>query len=163
MERVTIREAAQRLGVSPDTIRRRIAKGELQAVQEARPQGFVWMVELPRPKAQRRRPATRKPPRPKGPSPAELEAAHLRQTLEMLTTELESRRREVAELHQLLAQSQLLLSAGKVEDDEPRTTVEVRETRPQEPPPVPSSVLAPRPPARRRLTLRERVLGYVRR
>jgi len=72
----------------------------------------------------------------------------------MLTTELESRRREVSELHQLLAQSQLLLSAGTETEEEP-TTVEVREV-PQEPP-------RPQPPVRRRLTLRERVLGYVRR
>ena len=148
-ERVTIREAAQRLGVSPDTVRRRMQRGELEAIQEPRPQGFVWMVELPRPKAKRR--GSRRPPKPKGPSPAELEAAHLREKVEMLTTELESRRREVSELHQLLAQSQLLLSAG-TETEEPTTTVEVREA-PQK----------PRPPVRRRLTLRERVLGYVRR
>ena len=153
-ESVTIREAAERLGVSPDTIRRRITRGQLKAVQEPRPQGFVWVVELPT--AKRRRTATRRPPRPKGPSPAELEAAHLRETVKMLTTELESRRREVSELHQLLAQSQLLLSAGsEPEEEPPRTTVEVRRS-PQEPPQA-------RPPVRRRLTLRERVLGYVRR
>jgi len=151
-ERVTIREAAERLGVSPDTIRRRITRGTLEAVQEPRPQGFVWMVELPTAKAKRQR-SSRRPPKPKGPSPAELEAAHLRETVEMLTTELESRRREVSELHQLLAQSQLLLTAGTEEAEETTTTVEVRE-RPQE---------SPRPPMRRRLTLRERVLGYVRR
>jgi len=147
-ERVTIREAAERLGVSPDTIRRRITRGTLEAVQEPRPQGFVWMVELPTTK---RRRTTKRPQKPRGPSPAKLEATLLREKVEMLTTELESRRREVGELHQLLAQSQLLLKAGT---EEAETTVEVRES-PQEPP--------PRPPVRRRLTLRERVLGYMRR
>ena len=151
-EHVTIRGAAERLGVSPDTIRRRITRGQLQAVKEPRPQGFVWMVELPAAKAKRQR-SSRRSPRPRGPSPAELEAAHLRDKVELLTTELDSRRREVSELHQLLAQSQLLLTAGKATEDE-TTTVEVREA-PQEPP--------PRPPVRRRLTLRERVLGYARR
>ena len=152
-EHVTIREAAERLGVSPDTIRRRITRGQLQAVKEPRPQGFVWMVELPTAKAKRQR-SSRRPPRPRGPSPAELEAAHLRDKVELLTTELESRRREVSELHQMLAQSQLLLTAGKATEDE-TTTVEVRE--------VPQEAPRPQPPVRRTLTLRERVLGYVRR
>jgi len=155
-ERVTIREAAERLGVSPDTIRRRISKGQLEAAQEPRPQGFVWMVELPRPKAKRRRSSSRRPPRSKGPTPAELEAKHLQEKVDMLTTELESRRREISELHQLLGQSQLLLSAGSTVTEGEVATVEVQ-PEPQEPPP------RPRPPRRRRLTLRERVLGYTRR
>ena len=40
-------EAAKCLGVSVDTIRRRLRKGELQGHQQPRPQGFVWVIEIP--------------------------------------------------------------------------------------------------------------------
>ena len=46
MATVTIQEAAQHLGVSQDTVRRRIRKEELQATQTPTPQGFRWVVEL---------------------------------------------------------------------------------------------------------------------
>lgn len=46
-ERVSIKEAAERLGVSADTIRRRLKSGELSGEREKTPQGFVWRVELP--------------------------------------------------------------------------------------------------------------------
>jgi len=44
---LTIKEAADHLGVSQDTIRRRIRNGLLTAHQEHRPQGYIWAVELP--------------------------------------------------------------------------------------------------------------------
>jgi hypothetical protein len=44
---VTMAEAAKRLGVSVDTIRRKLRRGELQGYQQPRPQGFIWAVELP--------------------------------------------------------------------------------------------------------------------
>jgi predicted ArsR family transcriptional regulator len=47
MESVTMAEAAKRLGVSVDTIRRKLRRGELQGYQQPRPQGFIWAVELP--------------------------------------------------------------------------------------------------------------------
>ena len=40
-------EAAHQLGVSVDTVKRRIQKGELKGHQQPRPQGFVWLVEMP--------------------------------------------------------------------------------------------------------------------
>lgn len=46
-ERVPIKEAAERLGVSPDTIRRRLKAGELTGEREKTAQGFIWRVELP--------------------------------------------------------------------------------------------------------------------
>ncbi len=46
-EMVPIREAALRLGVSPDTVRRRMKAGELRGEKQPTPQGFVWHVELP--------------------------------------------------------------------------------------------------------------------
>lgn len=45
-EYVTIREAAQRLGVSADTVRRRIRRGELPGERQETPQGYVWRVDV---------------------------------------------------------------------------------------------------------------------
>jgi hypothetical protein len=42
----TLREAATVLGVSLNTLRRRIANGQVRAEQVERPQGFVWHVHL---------------------------------------------------------------------------------------------------------------------
>ncbi len=47
MALLTIKGAAQRLGVSELTIRRRLRAGSLTGHQESRPQGFVWTVEVP--------------------------------------------------------------------------------------------------------------------
>jgi hypothetical protein len=49
MPSVTIRDAATMLGVSPDTIRRRLARGELtgQQVHSGGRAGFTWYVDLP--------------------------------------------------------------------------------------------------------------------
>lgn len=44
---VSLSEAAQILGVSVDTVKRRIVAGQFQARREQRPQGFRWVVELP--------------------------------------------------------------------------------------------------------------------
>jgi hypothetical protein len=45
-EWVTIAEAAKRLGVSVDTVRRRVKDGSLTSQQLQRPQGFTWQVFL---------------------------------------------------------------------------------------------------------------------
>ncbi len=45
-ETLTVREAAERFGVSKDTIRRRIKSGELQAVPIDTAQGFEWRILL---------------------------------------------------------------------------------------------------------------------
>ena len=47
MELVTKKEAARRLGVSLDTVERRLHKGELQGHKEPRPQGYIWLIEMP--------------------------------------------------------------------------------------------------------------------
>lgn len=40
-------EAARRLGVSVDTVERRLKRGDLQGEQEQRGKGWRWLVEVP--------------------------------------------------------------------------------------------------------------------
>src|SRR3954470_11296414 len=44
---VSVAEAARELGISPETVRRRIKAGQLEASRAIRPQGTVWEVSLP--------------------------------------------------------------------------------------------------------------------
>jgi len=46
-ERLSMKQAAERLGVSVDTIRRRLKKGELVSEKEPTPQGYEWRIILP--------------------------------------------------------------------------------------------------------------------
>jgi hypothetical protein len=81
-ERLGIKTAAERLGVSSDTIRRRLVRGELPGEREPTPQGYRWVVLLPG--------TTERTPAPPGAgSPAD--AATLRERcagLERLSAEL---------------------------------------------------------------------------
>jgi len=47
MELVTMAEAARRSGVTVETIKRRVRRGELNGHQHPRPQGFTWLIEMP--------------------------------------------------------------------------------------------------------------------
>ncbi|MDP9354403.1 MAG: hypothetical protein M3R02_03830 [Chloroflexota bacterium] len=107
-----IKAAAGRLGVSPDTIRRRLKSGELAGQKEQTPQGFTWLVEVPytiepppRPDASPEPPPA--PPADSAPDQSTAPAAEVRrleQLVEVLQTELEARRREVEQLHIVLSQ-----------------------------------------------------------
>lgn len=133
MERVPITEAASRLGVSTDTVRRRIRKGELPAHQQRTPQGYVWMVELPedaqgqsgtqsqgqvgpqepRPQAEpESKPQAEREAEGRGEAKRQETAAGevqaLQELVHVLQEELTARRREVQELHVLLQQAQAL-------------------------------------------------------
>jgi hypothetical protein len=44
---VTLAEAAQILGLSEKTVRRRVVSGRLQATQMSTYKGYTWIVELP--------------------------------------------------------------------------------------------------------------------
>jgi hypothetical protein len=44
---VTVPEAATRLGIAPQTVKRRLKCGKLRGRQETTPQGFVWLVDIP--------------------------------------------------------------------------------------------------------------------
>lgn len=103
MTKASIKEAAERLGVVEATVRRRIHKGELSAVQEETPQGFVWVVELPDGVDEVQAEST-------GDGYRELVEV-LRREMDSKDVELEARRREVQELHVLLQQAQAALTA----------------------------------------------------
>jgi DNA-directed RNA polymerase specialized sigma24 family protein len=118
MQEVTIAEAAKRLGMSIDSIRRRIAKEELKAHKVPSPHGEIYMIELPDDIAA--------PPaaedKDKEDNPVALEA--MRKTIAILENELEARRREVQELHVLLQQAQKQLPPGKTEEKPAETVKE---------------------------------------
>ena len=114
MERVSIPEAARRLGVTQETIRRRIRKGELAAYQEPRPQGYVWFVDVPEEEL-----PSEEPPYADFKKKTD-EVELLREMMELLREELktkdrqlEAREREVQELHVLLQQFQMALPAAR--------------------------------------------------
>ena len=122
MALVTLAEAAHHLGVSVDTVRRRLQKGELQGQQQARPQGFIWLIDIPE---------ETEPSSSVAGSQADAEVnsevslaacqaeisrlesmvAMLQERVNAQQEELEARRREVQELHVLLQQAQAVLPA----------------------------------------------------
>ena len=108
-QEVTIAEAAKCLGMSIDSIRRRIAKNELNAHKVPSPHGEIYMVEIPEgalpvPEASEE----------KVDSTATIDA--MLKTISILENELDARRREVQELHVLLQQAQKQLPPGKAEN-----------------------------------------------
>lgn len=125
MELVTLAEAAHRLGVSVDTVRRRLHKGELKGEQQARPQGFIWLIEMPDETGQPSRSSADCQGEEQPGSQASMAAcqaeisrletmvAALQDRIGAQQDELEARRREVQELHVLLQQSQAALPASR--------------------------------------------------
>jgi len=116
MQEVTIAEAARCLGMSIDSIRRRIAKGELKARKVPSPHGEIYMVELADDAA-----PVAVTTEEKEENPVAIEA--MQKTIAILEAELESRRREVQELHVLLQQAQKQLPPGKTEEAKPEAPV----------------------------------------
>lgn len=106
MSDVSINEAAQRLGVSTETIRRRLHKGSLKGEQVTTPQGFVWTVDLPDEESQQEE------HREDCGDLREL-VATLRGQVEAQAVELAAKNEQIRELHVLLQQSQPVLPAGR--------------------------------------------------
>jgi hypothetical protein len=98
---VTITEAARRLGISERTVRRRLHNGDLPGRQLAIPQGFVWTVEMPddTPNGQANDKAT------------DWEPEALRELVEVLKDQIETKDQQIKELHVLLQQAQAALPA----------------------------------------------------
>lgn len=104
----SVSEAAQVFGVSVDTIRRRMKKGELDTRREQTPQGFRWLIRLPDDASEGASQNT--PGSPRVAAPIDQGAVVVygpdpRDTLiETLQHELELRNREVARLHDVIGQ-----------------------------------------------------------
>ncbi len=101
-------EVATAYGVSVDTIRRRMKRGELQARRQQTPQGFKWLVLMP----ETIELASLELPRDAPGSPqtggttasgVQVVARDREELVETLRQELALRNREIARLHEVLA------------------------------------------------------------
>ncbi len=112
-QNISIDEAARLLGVSQDTVRRRIRNGELEAHQVARPQGYTWRVDFPD------EPANEETAQVAGAVSGELLEA-LRDTISRqdetithLRNQMEAKDKQLGEVHVLFQQAQAALPAPK--------------------------------------------------
>jgi len=96
MASVGIAEAARMLGLSQDTVRKRVRSGELPGKKVDAPGGFRWMVEL-----EDRESAGIDEPRLTGAS-SDVLVDLLTAQVQDLRDQLEARTREISELHQLM-------------------------------------------------------------
>jgi hypothetical protein len=125
---VTMTEAARRLDVTVETVKRRLRRGELQGHKQPRPQGFTWLIEMPEDTGdQDSTPSVTPSDTPT--SNAEVhrledmisllqkELAIAREELEhqrsMYQSELVSKNKQIEQLHILLQQAQAALPAPR--------------------------------------------------
>jgi len=101
----TLAEVAEASGVSVDTIRRRMKRGELETRRQQTPQGFKWLAVMPEPETIET--ATNAPGSPRTnetPTQGVMVVEHDREELvAMLRHELATRNREIARLHEVIA------------------------------------------------------------
>ena len=128
MELVTMAEAARRLDVTVETVKRRLRRGELQGHKQPRPQGFTWLVEMPEDTGDR----DSTPSVPPSDTPTSNAEVHrledmisllqkeldiTREELEhqrsMYQSELVSKNKQIEQLHILLQQAQAALPAPR--------------------------------------------------
>jgi predicted site-specific integrase-resolvase len=108
---LTIAEAAQRLGVSQDTVHRRLKKGQLTGRQQTTPQGFTWLIEMPVETCNVENGAPADTPADAPVSAGELQ--RLEQIIELLQAQVETKDQQIKELHVLLQQAQAALPAPR--------------------------------------------------
>jgi len=92
LAKVGIAEAARTLGISQDTVRKRLRAGELGGERVKGPGGFRWVLDLD----------GLEPEAPSNHTSPELVKVLSEQVLD-LRAQLDARTREISELHQLLA------------------------------------------------------------
>lgn len=120
MASLTVQDAARAMGISSDTVRRRIRSGMLAAERQPTPQGYQWLVDVREELLDRSSGGDRR----------EAEIRHLEQTVQELREsltqardELRARRTEVRQLIHLVESLQSRNPAGagiEVAPDEPR-------------------------------------------
>jgi len=102
-------EVAVAMGVSIDTIRRRMKRGEIETRREQTPQGFRWLAPLPDAVERSKRdtaPDARESPRIDDSTAHALDIIVQRQQDELIDTlraELAIRNREISRLHEVIA------------------------------------------------------------
>lgn len=97
-------EVATAYGVSVDTIRRRLKRGELEGRRETTPQGFRWLAAMPDTAAGSEVPGS--PPSGGQASQGSADVVVVQRDHEFIETlqrELELRNREIARLHEVIA------------------------------------------------------------
>jgi hypothetical protein len=129
MPQATMVEAAVILGVSPDTVKRRLQRGDLEGHQEETPQGFRWIIELPDDSVPSNH-SSAAPADARATAGAEEtlrelvdvlkdEVSELRQQLQTQAIahgeQLEAKDRQIEQLHVLLQQTQAALPAPKAD------------------------------------------------
>ena len=107
VELLTIAEAAQKLGVSIDTIHRRLRRGQLSGHRQPTPQGFTWLVEIPV------GPCNSKDGAPSDAPVTAGDVQRLEQMVAMLQAQLEVKDKQIEQLHILLQQAQAALPAPR--------------------------------------------------
>jgi excisionase family DNA binding protein len=118
VQRVSIKEAARRLNVSDLTIRRRLNSGELQGVQEPKGKSHIWWVLLPEEETDSQAESPEQDGELQEDTQGEVAALRelvgvLKEQLEIKDKQLETRAREVQELHVLLQQFGTALPAAR--------------------------------------------------
>ena len=109
-------EAARRLGVSVDTVERRLKRGALQGQQEARGNGWRWLIEVPE-DAPASAPATNGDTPAVAPAEVTLVATlqeqvtNLQEHIRVMNQALSSRDNLVSELTVVIRQQQIMLPA----------------------------------------------------
>lgn len=135
----TVSDAAQAFGVSVDTIRRRMKKGDLNTRREQTPQGFRWLIRLPDdvpPEPAQNVPGSAQTAAPIDQGAVAIYGPDPRDTLiETLQRELHIRNREVARLHEVIGQQAVAID---------RTTAALAAGPTTTPPPEPSADSLPR-------------------
>ena len=124
MALVTLVEAAHQLGVSVDTVRRRLQKGELKGQQQPRSNGHIWLVELDEEVNHKSRLADSLADAEQGDqaclAACQADINRLEEMVAMLQAhilaqgrELEAKNQQIKELHVLLQQAQAALPAPR--------------------------------------------------
>ncbi len=127
----TLAEVAEASGVSVDTVRRRMKRGELEARREQTPQGFKWLAVMPEPETTETATIASGSPRTnetaaQGVTVVEHDREELVATLRQ---ELALRNREISRLHDVIA-SQAQAIAQATAALPPTTTLANEQPRP---------------------------------
>jgi hypothetical protein len=120
MALVSLPEAAQRLGVSVDTIKRRLRRGELKGQQVPRPQGYSWLIEINLPCSSDDCMADSSETNTTSHAGSTVEVLNLREMLAMAKAQivaqqeqLTTKDKQIEQLHVLLQQAQEALPAPR--------------------------------------------------